>query len=103
MQISLPSRKRDQISKILGNANCCHEMSIVEGAKLIGTLISAGPVVEYSMIHIRAMEVDKVRALLKVGSYDGSMKFSKSSLDDLICRQTTIENSISQKNYRSRN
>jgi len=63
MTIELPQQKKvnliDQICK-MQKKQCC---SIREFAQLIGTLIASCSGVEYSMIHIRSLEVEKLYAL----------------------------------------
>lgn len=94
MSISLPERKRYSIRKEIISMISRKFCKIVEGAKLIGNLISATPAVQYSMIHTRFLERDKLRALLYAGSYNGVLKLSINSQEELKWWLSQLKNSL---------
>lgn len=93
MTIALPERKCEHIQKEIASILKRHSCKIIEGAKLIGNLISASPAVEYSMIHTRFLERDKLQALLRCGSYEGNVNFSNDSLEELTWWSSQLHSS----------
>lgn len=94
MTIELPRQKKvnliDQVCK-MQKKRCC---SIREFAQFIGTLIACCPGVEYSMIHTRSLEVEKLHALENNDeNFDKKMRIPSSIAADLSWWKNNLESS----------
>ena len=84
MTVTLPKEKIDTViqlgSDILENQSC----SIREAAKLIGTLVSCFPGVEYGPLFYKQLELEKIAALKKYrGSFEAQMQFLELAKSDI--------------------
>ena len=84
MTLTLPKEKTHKSiqlgSDILESQSC----SIREAAKLIGTLVSCSPDVEYGPLFYKQLELETFAALKKHrGSFDAQMQFSELSKSDI--------------------
>lgn len=94
MTISLPVDKKNRIHSMTKGAMARQIVNILEVSKLIGVLISASPAVNYSMIHTKVLELDKLRSLLVHGSYSGHLVLSSKSCEELNWWHTRILDSV---------
>lgn len=82
--IQLPDNKKQIINNLLSKFSKLKSCRIRDLAKLIGTLISACPAVEYSRLYTKALEREKVNALRQSKSdFSRKMNLSKHILPDL--------------------
>ena len=92
MTVTLPQDKREKIhsptTKFLDKRSA---VTVRQFAELIGLLIASEPGVEFAMLHIKQLEIDKDRALKhNKGSYDGFIQISDKSHAHLLWWQKYI-------------
>ncbi|KAJ8921724.1 hypothetical protein NQ315_010634 [Exocentrus adspersus] len=77
MTISLPEEKKFRLIELLKRLLSLRECRIREFAKIIGTLVSACPAVNYGFLHTKLFERHKYLALKQSrGNYDEKMEIS---------------------------
>ena len=84
MTVSLNDDKRSNIIKMCKNLLGADKHTIRTVAKLIGTMVSYLPGVEFGKLHYRQLEYDKIEALKKAkGNYECYMTLSKDAFNDI--------------------
>lgn len=96
MIMYLPDKKKLKLSELLTKFLNKSHCRIREFAKLIGTLIAACPVVEYSWVYTKVLEREKILALNKSGSYNGIMRIPESVKPDLLWWLRVIQSGFSK-------
>jgi len=95
MTISLPLEKKSTIYNLCDSFLNKSSFSILELAKIIGTLVAATPAVPYGFAHIKFLERVKYRALARNrGNYNGKILLSSSMKIDLEWWRCQIMSSI---------
>jgi len=98
MSIELPLEKRlnvINICEILLKANYDNKLTILQAAKVIGTLVSVCPAIPYGELYVRQLEFEKQRSLIaNSGDFNRNIKFSNEAIRDINWWITTIQDKI---------
>ena len=97
MTIRVTDEKKAKIKTILlaAIANPV-DISMRQVAKIIGSLVSSLPGVQYGALYYRYFEMDKISALkISKGNFDAPMTVSKEGLENLRCWVDNIDESFS--------
>lgn len=93
MQVTLPQEKVENIKHLCFSLSKKDETSIKEVAKVIGTLVSVFPAVEYGKLFYRNLELQKIHALKKsFGDYNGQLQITTSMKNELHWWINNIQN-----------
>lgn len=103
MSVSLPTKKRDNITMLVNKIQSQSSCKILDFAKFIGTLTSACPAVSYGWLYTKSFEREKYLALQKSHkNYDSHMTISSHLSEDFQWWLSTIssaKNSIKPLNF----
>ena len=93
--IVLPDEKKIRIYKIIDQFLKLNTCTIREFARLIGTLVSICPAMEYAWLYTKILEKEKIfQLVLNNKNYDKTMVISQSVRGELVWFKTNIMNSI---------
>ena len=93
MQVSLTEEKKGKLLRVIDEI-LTGDNTIRQVAGLVGLMVAYAPAVEYSGVHFKSLERDKIKALKRSrGNFESKMWVSEEGMSDIRWWQYNLDNS----------